>query len=76
VVTSNVSSLPEGPATRRAVNPENVFEIAAAQGMLLDEDLRRRLIAKVGPGCRFSWSAPPAVLEYTGSGEHPRPVNP
>lgn len=58
VVTSNVSSLPEvvGDAAL-LVNPENVFEIARAiQEGLLDEDLRRELIAKGKvQAARYSW---------------------
>src|SRR5580658_1747351 len=58
VVTSNVSSLPEvvGDAAIM-VNPENVFEIARGiQEVLLDEDLRRQLIAKgKAQAARFSW---------------------
>jgi glycosyltransferase involved in cell wall biosynthesis len=58
VVTSNVSSLPEvvGDAAF-LVNPENVFEIARGiQEVLLDEELRRRLIAKgKAQAARFSW---------------------
>jgi glycosyltransferase involved in cell wall biosynthesis len=58
VVASNVSSLPEvlGDAAL-LVNPENVFEIARAiQDALLDEDLRRDLIAKGrAQAARYSW---------------------
>ena len=58
VVTSNVGSLPEvvGDAAL-LVNPENVFEIARGiQEVLLDEDLRCRLIAKgKAQAARFSW---------------------
>jgi glycosyltransferase involved in cell wall biosynthesis len=58
VVTSNVSSLPEvvGDAAK-LVNPENVFEIArGAKEVLLDENLRRRLV-ELGRQqvTRFSW---------------------
>lgn len=58
VVTSNVSSLPE--VVRDAamlVNPENVFDIARGiKEVLLDDDLRRELIAKgKAQAARFSW---------------------
>jgi len=58
VVASNVSSLPEvvGDAAL-LVNPENVFDIARGiKEVLLDEDLRRRLIAKgKAQAARYSW---------------------
>ncbi len=58
VVTSNVSALPEvvGDAAF-LVNPENVFDIARGiEEVLLDEDLRCRLIAKgKAQAARFSW---------------------
>jgi glycosyltransferase involved in cell wall biosynthesis len=58
VVASNVSALPEvlGDAAL-LVNPENVFEIARAiQEALLDEELRRQLIAKgKAQAARYSW---------------------
>jgi len=58
VVTSNVSSLPEvvGDAAL-LVNPENVFEIARGiQDVLLDEDLRHRLIGRGKvQAARYSW---------------------
>ena len=58
VVSSNVSSLPEvvGDAAV-AVNPENVFDIARGiREVLLDADLRRRLIARGFEQVRkFSW---------------------
>ena len=63
VVTSNVSSLPEvvGDAAM-LVNPENVFDIARGiREVLLDEDLRAKLIAAGGSRRRASvGSAPPA----------------
>ena len=59
VVTSNVSSLPEvvGDAAIQ-VNPENVFDIARGIGdMLLDEELRARLIRRGREqAARFSWN--------------------
>jgi glycosyltransferase involved in cell wall biosynthesis len=59
VVTSNVSSLPEvvGDAAIQ-VNPENVFEIARGiSDMLLDEELRARLIRRGREqAARFSWN--------------------
>ena len=58
VVCSNVSSLPEvvGDAAM-IVNPENVFEIARGmREVLLDDELRMRLIAKGREqAARFSW---------------------
>jgi glycosyltransferase involved in cell wall biosynthesis len=59
VVCSNVSSLPEvvGDAAI-LVNPENVFDIAhGISDMLLDEDLRARMIS-LGreQAARFSWN--------------------
>ena len=58
VVTSNVSSLPEvvGDAAV-TVNPENVFDIARGiRDVLLDEDLRRRLIRRGYEHIqKFSW---------------------
>jgi glycosyltransferase involved in cell wall biosynthesis len=58
VVTSNVSSLPEvvGDAAIQ-VNPENVFDIARGiRDVLLDEELRRDLIARGRQqAARFSW---------------------
>jgi glycosyltransferase involved in cell wall biosynthesis len=58
VVTSSVSSLPEvvGDAAM-IVNPENVFDIARGiRDVLLDEDLRSRLVAKgFDQVKRFSW---------------------
>jgi glycosyltransferase involved in cell wall biosynthesis len=58
VVASNVSALPEvlGDAAL-LVNPENVFEIARAiQEALLDEELRRELIARgKAQAARYSW---------------------
>jgi glycosyltransferase involved in cell wall biosynthesis len=59
VVTSNVSSLPEvvGDAAIQ-VNPENVFDIARGiSDMLLDEELRARLIRREREqAARFSWN--------------------
>jgi glycosyltransferase involved in cell wall biosynthesis len=58
VVTSNVSSLPEVVADAAVlVNPENVFDIARGiQEVLLDENLRQRLIRKgQEQAARFSW---------------------
>jgi glycosyltransferase involved in cell wall biosynthesis len=59
VVTSNVSSLPEvvGDAAIQ-VNPENVFDIARGiTDMLLDEELRARLIRRGREqAARFSWN--------------------
>jgi glycosyltransferase involved in cell wall biosynthesis len=59
VVTSNVSSLPEvvGDAAIQ-VNPENVFDIARGiSDMLLDEELRARLIRRGREqASRFSWN--------------------
>jgi glycosyltransferase involved in cell wall biosynthesis len=59
VVTSNVSSLPEvvGDAAIQ-VNPENVFDIARGiSDMLLDEELRARLIRRGREqAARFSWN--------------------
>ena len=58
VVTSSVSSLPEvvGEAAM-TVNPENVFDIArGVREVLLDENLRTRMIAKGYEQVqRFSW---------------------
>jgi glycosyltransferase involved in cell wall biosynthesis len=58
VVTSNTSSLPEvvGDAAIQ-VNPENVFDIARGiRDVLLDEELRRGLIARGRvQAARFSW---------------------
>jgi glycosyltransferase involved in cell wall biosynthesis len=58
VVASNVSALPEviGDAAV-IVNPENVFDIARGiRDILLDADLRRRVIAKgYAQARRFSW---------------------
>jgi glycosyltransferase involved in cell wall biosynthesis len=58
VVTSNVSSLPEvvGDAAM-LVNPENVFDIARGiTEVLLDDDLRRELIAKGKvQAARYNW---------------------
>ena len=58
VVTSNTSSLPEvvGDAAI-LVNPENVFDIARGiRDVLLDEELRRDLIARGRiQASRFSW---------------------
>jgi glycosyltransferase involved in cell wall biosynthesis len=58
VVTSNTSSLPEvvGDAAIQ-VNPENVFDIARGiRDVLLDEELRRDLIARGRlQASRFSW---------------------
>ena len=58
VVTSSVSSLPEvvGDAAM-IVNPENVFDIARGiRDVLLDDDLRARLVAKgFDQVKRFSW---------------------
>jgi glycosyltransferase involved in cell wall biosynthesis len=58
VVTSSVSSLPEvvGNAAM-VVNPENVFDIARGiRDVLLDEDLRQRLIAAGHEQVRqFNW---------------------
>jgi glycosyltransferase involved in cell wall biosynthesis len=58
VVASNVSSLPEAVGDAAVlVNPENVFDIARGiREVLLDEDLRRRLILKgKEQAARFSW---------------------
>lgn len=58
VVTSNVSSLPEVVGDAAViVNPENVFDIARGlRDALLDEELRRKLIAKGYQQVkRFSW---------------------
>jgi glycosyltransferase involved in cell wall biosynthesis len=58
VVTSNVSSLPEAVGDAAVlVNPENVFDIARGiRDVLLDEDLRQRLITKgKEQAARFSW---------------------
>ncbi len=58
VVTSNVSSLPEVVSDAAVlVNPENVFDIARGiKEVLLDEDLRQRLIRKGHEqAARFSW---------------------
>jgi glycosyltransferase involved in cell wall biosynthesis len=59
VVCSNVSSLPEvvGDAAI-LVNPENVFDIARGiSDMLLDEDLRARMISRGREqAARFSWN--------------------
>ena len=58
VVTSNVSSLPEAVGDAAVlVNPENVFDIARGiREVLLDDDLRRRLILKgKEQAARFSW---------------------
>ncbi len=59
VVTSNVSSLPEvvGDAAIQ-VNPENVFDIARGiSDMLLDEELRARLIRRGREqAARFNWN--------------------
>jgi len=58
VVASNVSALPEviGDAAV-IVNPENVFDIARGiRDVLLDADLRQRVIAKGrAQASRFSW---------------------
>lgn len=58
VVTSNVSSLPEVVNDAAVlVNPENVFDIARGiKEVLLDEDLRQRLIRRGREqAARFSW---------------------
>jgi len=58
VVTSNVSSLPEAVGDAAVlVNPENVFDIARGiREVLLDEELRRRLIIRgKAQAARFSW---------------------
>lgn len=58
VVTSNVSSLPEAVGDAAVlVNPENVFDIARGiRDLLLDDDLRHRLILKgKEQAARFSW---------------------
>jgi glycosyltransferase involved in cell wall biosynthesis len=58
VVASNVSSLPEAVGDAAVlVNPENVFDIARGiREVLLDDDLRRRLILKgKEQAARFSW---------------------
>jgi glycosyltransferase involved in cell wall biosynthesis len=58
VVCSNVSSLPEVVDDAAIlVNPENVFDIARGIGdMLLDEDLRARMIRRGREqAARFSW---------------------
>lgn len=58
VVTSSVSSLPEVVNdAAMLVNPENVFDIARGiRDVLLDEDLRRRLIDRGRQQAgRFSW---------------------
>ena len=58
MVTSNVSSLPEAVGDAAVlVNPENVFDIARGiRDVLLDEDLRQRLITKgKEQAARFSW---------------------
>ncbi|MBI3679275.1 MAG: glycosyltransferase family 4 protein [Acidobacteria bacterium] len=58
VVTSCVSSLPEVVGDAAViVNPENVFDIARGmKEVLLDEDLRRRLVrAGIEQAARFSW---------------------
>ncbi len=58
VVASNVSSLPEvvGEAAM-TVNPENVFDISRGmKEVLLDRDLRKRLVAAgLEQARRFSW---------------------
>lgn len=58
VVTSNVSSLPEAVGDSAVlVNPDNVFDIARGiRDVLLDEDLRARLVKKGRAQAeRFSW---------------------
>jgi glycosyltransferase involved in cell wall biosynthesis len=58
VVTSNISSLPEAvDDAAMLVNPENVFDIARGiREVLLNEDLRRALVAKGREqAARFSW---------------------
>lgn len=58
VLASNTSSLPEVlEDAALLVNPENVFEIARGmKTILLDEDVRRRLIEKgVRQVTKFSW---------------------
>jgi glycosyltransferase involved in cell wall biosynthesis len=58
VITSNISSLPEAVGdAAMLVNPENVFEIARGiRDVLLDDDLRRRLVARGREqAARFSW---------------------
>jgi glycosyltransferase involved in cell wall biosynthesis len=58
VVASNVSSLLEAVGDAAVlVNPENVFDIARGiREVLLDDDLRRRLILKgKEQAARFSW---------------------
>lgn len=58
VVASNVSSLPEVVGDAAViVNPENVFDIARGiREVLLDEDLRRRLVERGFEQVkRFSW---------------------
>jgi len=58
VVASNVSSLAEAVGDAAVlVNPENVFDIARGiREVLLDDDLRRRLILKgKEQAARFSW---------------------
>ncbi len=58
VVTSNISSLPEAVSdAAMLVNPENVFDIARGiSEVLLNEDLRRSLVAKgMEQAARFSW---------------------
>ena len=67
VVASNVSSLPEVVGDAAViVNPENVFDIARGiREILLDEDLRRRLVERGFEQVRrFSWdNTARAVLE-------------
>jgi glycosyltransferase involved in cell wall biosynthesis len=58
VITSSISSLPEVVNdAAMLVNPENVFDIARGiRDVLLDDDLRRRLIARGHEQAgRFSW---------------------
>ncbi len=58
VVTSSISSLPEVVGDgAMLVNPENVFDIARGiTEVLLDEDLRGRLIARGrAQAARYSW---------------------
>ncbi len=60
VVASNVSSLPEVVGDAAViVNPENVFDIARGiREILLDEDLRRRLVERGFEQVRrFSWDS-------------------
>ena len=57
VITSNVTSMPEvaGDAAL-LVDPFNEASIADAMGKVLDEDVRKELIAKGrGRACDFSW---------------------